>query len=178
MMGVYEICYPRMTKVNTDKDIMDFVKSILSTGIAGGSIDLYLNVLDENYDASKFVYRGSNSEDLVVKLFDLSLTSTITHISSVLGGFYQLADNGMRNAISGVEICIKPFEDGQTNITSKLVDFFHLLVDQYGLEQLKEPLRSKKPKFEVYTNPYLGVPIHTMIERNIWDYFEGNEDEG
>lgn len=163
--------------VDIDLDIIRTVKDVLLHGRAGYAIDLDLVVLGKPKDFGQmFRYSNTNCDSMMEMLFDLSLTSSVSSMGVNGGPYHVKDDNGAPFGVTSIELVVDESKDGTTNITPRLVEFLRTMVDPYGLERLKEPFRPKQPKFEVYTDPYVGVPIHTMFEWNIWDYFEGEND--
>jgi hypothetical protein len=124
-------------KFDTDKDIIAFVKNLFAQNMIGSSVQLFFNVNELNekgeFDPPKvFKYAQNNMDDMVVKLFDLSLTSKISYVSPGMMWYDQF---------SAFDLIVVPSMDYQTNITAKLIDFFKVLVDPYALDYLKEPFR-------------------------------------
>ena len=157
-------------KFDTDNDIIAFVKSMFVWNRIASSLILFFSLNEPNgkgeFDPPKvFKYAENNVDDMVVKLFDLSLTSKISAVypSREWCGKY-----------GGFDMVIVPSMDGQTNITAKLIDFFKVLVDPYALDYLKEPFSrdywTKRRWPEVSFN---GVPIAiAQPELNFWERLE------
>ena len=156
-------------KFDTDKDIIAFVKNLFLKDRIASSLLLFfsLNELNgqEEFDPPNvFKYAENNVDDMVVKLFDLSLTSKISAVypSREWCGKY-----------GGFDMVVVPSMDGQTNITAKLIDFFNVLVNPFALDYLKEPF---KGQFKQMCNPLnygefaYGYGIVTPY--NPWEQFE------
>ncbi len=158
--------------VESDKDIIAFVKNLFLKDRVASSVKLFFSVNEingkEEFDPPKvFKYAQNNADDMMMKLFDLSLTSKISSV-------YPSMDwNGEYGAF---DIIVVPSMDGQTNITPNLIDFFKVLVDPFALDCLKEPFRGK-----------LGCSVQStclgdfssssssstlLIPYNLWEQFE------
>lgn len=158
-------------KFDTDKDIIAFAKSLfLKDRIAYSLILRFsLNELDmkgEFIPPKVFKYSEDEVDDMVVKLFDLSLTSKISSVfpSREWCGKY-----------AGFDMVIVPSMDGRTNITAKLIDFFKVLVNPFALDCLKEPFRGNL--VEQYNPPAWGdfsAPL-TPYPCNPWEQFEDGD---
>ena len=154
-------------KFDTDKDIIAFAKNLFLKNRIASSLVLFfsLNELNgkEEFDPPKvFKYAENNVDDMVVKLFDLSLTSKICSV-------YPSMDwNGQYGAF---DMIVVPSIDGQTNITSKLIDFFKVLVNPFALDYLKEPFRGNC--VVQYNPPSLGDFFAPLTLYNPWEQFEG-----
>jgi hypothetical protein len=153
-------------KFDTDKDIIAFAKSLFLKNRIASSLILFfsLNELNgkEEFDPPKvFKYAENNVDDMVVKLFDLSLTSKISAVypSREWCGKY-----------GGFDMVIVPSRDCQTNITSKLIDFFQVLVNPFALDYLKEPFRGNL--VEQYNPPSWGDFFAPLTPYNPWEQFE------
>lgn len=164
-----------MCNIREDLDVIREVRKAMEEGNVSSSIDIILDVYDGSGEYDRFKFWQGNMDDMVVKLFDLSMTSNFTSIAPQYGGYYCVADNGMRNGIHQFEFRVVPSEDHSTNITPKLVEFLKMLVDPFELDRLKESLR-EWGKQEYRVQPY-GMFITLLDRLNIWDYFERNEDE-
>ena len=156
-------------KFDTDKDIIAFAKSLFLKDRIASSLILFfsLNELNgkEEFDPPKvFKYAENNVDDMVVKLFDLSLTSKISSV-------YPSMDwNGQYGAF---DMIVVPSRDCQTNITSKLIDFFQVLVNPFALDYLKEPFR--KNCVVQYNPPNYGEFAYgygIVTPYNPWEQFE------
>ena len=158
-------------KFDTDKDIIAFVKNLFSTNRIASSLILFfsLNELNgkEEFDPPKvFKYAENNADDMVVKLFDLSITSKI-------GSVFPSMD--WTGGYGAFDLVVVPSMDGQTNITAKLIDFFHLLVTPWGLEKLKEPFNMNNWKMPEITSGYGSSKFIMMPPPNIWELLEGED---
>ena len=158
-------------KFDTDKDIIAYVKSLFLKNRIASSLILFfsLNELNgkEEFDPPKvFKYAENNVDDMVVKLFDLSLTSKISSVypSQEWCGKY-----------GGFDMVVVPSRDCQTNITSKLIDFFHLLVTPYGLDKLEEPFNMNYWKIPEIPSGYGSGQFIMMPPPNIWEWLEADE---
>ena len=154
-------------KFDTDKDIIAFVKNLFVHDRIASSLILFfsLNKLGrkEEFEPPKvFKYAENNVDDMVVKLFDLSLTSKIVSVfpSREWCGKY-----------GGFDMVVVPSMDYQTNITAKLIDFFKVLVDPYALDYLKEPFRGNC--VVQYNPPAWGDFFAPLTPYNPWEQFEG-----
>lgn len=153
-------------KFDTDNDIIAFAKSLFLKNRIASSLILFfsLNELNgkEEFDPPKvFKYAENNVDDMVVKLFDLSLTSKISSV-------YPSMDwNGQYGAF---DLIVVPSMDYQTNITAKLIDFFRVLVDPYSLDYLKEPFR--RNCVVQYNQPAWGDFFAPLTPYNPWEQFE------
>ena len=153
-------------KVDTDNDIISFAKNLFLKNRIASSLILFfsLNELNgkEEFDPPKvFKYAENNVDDMVVKLFDLSLTSKISSV-------YPSMDwNGQYGAF---DMIVVPSMDCQTNITSKLIDFFQVLVNPFALDYLKEPFRGNC--VVQYNPPAWGDFFAPLTPYNPWEQFE------
>ena len=156
-------------KFDTDKDIIAFVKNLFLKDRIASSLLLFfsLNELNgkEEFDPPKvFKYAENNVDDMVVKLFDLSLTSKISSV-------YPSMDwNGEYGAF---DMIVVPSTDGQTNITSKLIDFFQVLVNPFALDYLKEPFKGQFK--QMYNPPTWGDFLAPLTPYNPWEQFEDGD---
>ena len=153
-------------KFDTDKDIIAYVKSLFVWNRIASSLILFfsLNELGRKgeFEPPKvFKYAQNNVDDMVVKLFDLSLTSKI---SSVYPSREWCGKYG------GFDMIVVPSRDCQTNITAKLIDFFKVLVDPYALDYLKEPFRGNC--VVQYNPPAWGDFFAPLTPYNPWEQFE------
>ena len=152
-------------KFDTDKDIIAFVKKLFLKNMIGSSVQLFFNVNELNgkgeFDPPKvFKYAQNNADDMVVDLFDLSLTSKISSVSPGMMWFGQF---------SAFDLIVVPSMDGQTNITAKLIDFFKVLVNPFALDCLKEPFKQMDnlPNYGEFAYEY-GI----VTPYNPWEQFE------
>ena len=153
-------------KFDTDNDIISFVKNLFLKDRIASSLTLFfsLNELNgkEEFDPPKvFKYAQNNVDEMAVKLFDLSFTSRISSV------FPSMDWNGEYGAI---DMVVVPSRDCQTNITSKLIDFFQVLVNPFALDCLKEPFR--KNMVVQYNPPALGDFFAPLTPYNPWEQFE------
>lgn len=155
-------------KFETDKDIIAFAKSLFAQDRIASSLILFfsLNELGRKGEFEPprvFKYAENNVDDMVVKLFDLSLTSKISSVfpSREWCGKY-----------AGFDMVVVPSRDCQTNITAKLIDFFQVLVNPFALDSLKEPFRGScvvqynPPAWGDFSAPLTPYPC------NPWEQFE------
>ena len=153
-------------KFDTDNDIIAYVKSLFLKNRIASSLTLFfsLNELGRKgeFEPPKvFKYAQNNVDDMVVKLFDMSLTSRISSVfpSSEWRGKYDEFD-----------LIVVPSMDCQTNITAKLIDFFKVLVNPFALDYLKEPFRGN---CVVQCNPPAwGDFFAPLTPYNPWEQFE------
>jgi len=153
-------------KFDTDNDIVAFVKDLFVKKMIGSSVQLFFNVNELNgkgeFDPPKvFKYAQNNADDMVVDLFDLSLTSKISSVSPGMMWYGQF---------SAFDMIVVPSMDGQTNITAKLIDFFKVLVNPFALDCLKEPFRGNL--VERFNPPTCGDFFAPLTPYNPWEQFE------
>ena len=156
-------------KFETDNDIIAYVKNLFSGNRIASSVQLFFSVIEpegkEGLDPSKvFKYTQNNADDMVVKLFDMSLTSRISSV------FPSMEWNGQCGAF---DMVVVPSMDCQTNITAKLIDFFKVLVNPFALDYLKEPFRGNL--VERYNSPTFGDFFVPLTPYNPWEQFEDGE---
>ncbi len=157
-------------KFDTDKDIIAFVKNLFAHDRIASSLILFFSVskLDRNegFDPLKvFKYAQNNVDDMVVKLFDLSLTSKISYVFPTMP---------WRREYGAFDMSVVPSRDGQTNITPKLIDFFQVLVNPFALDYLKKPFR--EGWVSQYSPSIWGESNFAPVTHyNPWEQFE-NED--
>ena len=153
--------------VESDKDIIAFVKNLFLKNRIASSVKLFFSVNEingkEEFDPPKvFKYAQNNADDMMMKLFDLSLTSKISSV------FPSMDWNGQYSAF---DIIVVPSMDGQTNITPNLIDFFKVLVDPFALDCLKEPFRENW--VVQYNPPALGDFSSSLLTPyNLWEQFD------
>ena len=163
--------------VNTDIDIIRYVKKEMMKGNLGQFIELNVYVRNEDKVTSEvFKYDELNIDEMPPMLFDLSITRRIGAIYACYGFWEHKRDNGGHSAIIGFDIMVDESKDGQTNITAKLLDFFHLIVTPYGLEKLKEPFNRNYWKMPEITSGYLSGQFIMMPPPNIWEWLEADEE--
>lgn len=153
-------------KFDTDKDIIAFVKSLFLKDRIASSLILFFNLNEPNgkgeFDLPKvFKYAENNVDDMVVKLFDLSIMSKISSV------FPSMDWKGQYGAF---DMVVVPSMDGQTNITAKLIDFFKVLVNPFALDYLKEPFRGNC--VVQYNPPTWGDFFAPLTPYNPWEQFE------
>ena len=154
---------------DTDKDIIAFAKNLFLKDRIASSLLLFFSLNEPNgkgeFDPPKvFKYAENNVDDMVVKLFDLSLTSKI---SSVYPSREWCGKYG------GFDMVVVPSMDGQTNITSKLIDFFKVLVNPFALDYLKEPFKGQFK--QMYNPPTWGDFLAPLTLYNPWEQFEDGD---
>ena len=163
--------------VNTDIDIIRYVKKEMMKGNLGQFIELNVYVRNEDKVTSEvFKYDELNIDEMPPMLFDLSITRRIGAIYACYGFWEHKRDNGGHSAIIGFDIMVDESKDGQTNITAKLLDFFHLIVTPYGLEKLKEPFNRNYWKMPEITSGYLSGQFIMMPPPNIGEWLEADEE--
>ena len=150
-------------KFDTDKDIISFVKNLFVQDRIASSLILFFSLnklgMKGEFEPPKvFKYAENNVDDMMVKLFDLSLTSKISAVypSREWCGKY-----------GGFDMVVVPSMDYQTNITAKLIDFFKVLVDPYALDYLKEPFRGNY--VVQYNPPTWGDFFAPLTPYNPWE---------
>jgi hypothetical protein len=153
-------------KFDTDNDIIAFAKNLFAQNRIASSVKLFFNVnelgREEEFDPPKVVkYVQNNVDEMVVKLFDLSLTSKISSV------FPSMEWNGEYGAFAMVVV---PSMDGQTNITAKLIDFFKVLVNPFAIDYLKEPFR--EDRVVQYNPPTWNDFYAPLTPYNPWEQFE------
>ena len=131
-------------RVNTDIDIIRYVKKEMMKGDLGQFIELNIYVGNKDGVTSEvFKYDERNIDNMPPKLFDLSFTRRIVAIYACYGFWEHKSDNGGHSAIIGFDIMVDESKDMQTNITAKLLDFFKVLVNPFALDCLKEPFQEE-----------------------------------
>ena len=163
-------------KFETDKDIVAYVKDLFSQNRIASSLILFFSLNETGLNGEfvppkVFKYAGNNVDDMVVKLFDMSLTSKICSV------FPSMDWNGQCGAL---DLTVVPSTDGQTNITSNLIEFFKCLTDPYFVEKLKEPFRPQEEivrdwKIGDYLSPFDFPILSPLSPFNPWMMFEDDE---
>ena len=156
------------SEIETDNDIIAYVKNLFTQNRIASSVQLFFNLYElggkEEFDPPKvFKCAQNNVDEMVVKLFDLSLTSKISSV------FPSMPCYGQCGAF---DMVVVPSLDGQTNITEKLIDFFKVLVNPFALERLKEPFRGNPVAH--FNLPSLNVFSSAVLTPfNPWEAFVG-----
>ena len=155
-------------KINTDREIFGYVKNLMRDCSFDDIIDIYFTCpsQDESIGSSRFCI--NNVDELVGKLFDLSLTKRVSAIQA-FGGKYGY--------VTAFEVVLSESSDHQTNITPRMIDFFRMIVDPFSRDTLVEALKPKPQSMEDdclnWADKFIIAPI---VERNPWEYFEGEGD--
>ena len=162
-------------RFETDKDIVAYVKDLFSKNRIASSLILFFSLNETGLNGEfvppkVFKYGQNNVDDMVVKLFDMSLTSKISSVSSSMDW------NGKYGAL---DLIVVPSTDGQTNITSNLIEFFKWLVDPYFVEKLTESFRPQEIvrdwKIGDYISPFDFPVLSPFSPFNPWKMFEDDE---
>lgn len=149
--------------VETDKDVYRYVKDIMRVYRFDNIFDIYLTCLSQTGVTYSCKFNVSNIEELVGKMFDFSMSKRVSEII-VYGSKFGYA--------SSFEIVLSESSDHQTNITSRMIDFFKFIVDPFSRDTLVEALKPKPQAMEDYLNWNGKFIIAPMVETNPWDYFE------
>jgi hypothetical protein len=155
-------------KVETDKDIVRYVKDIMRVYRFENIFDIYLTCLSQSgvTASHKFNFNVSNIDELVGKMFDFSMSKRVSEI---------LAYGSKCGYLSAFEIVFSESSDHQTNITPRMIDFFRMIVDPFSRDILAEALRPLKPQpmeeddYLNWNERFIAAP---MVETNPWEYFE------
>lgn len=155
--------------INTDREIFVYVKNLMRDCQFDNIIDIYFTCpsQDESIGANKFCM--NNVDELVGKMFDLSLSKRVSAIQA-FGGKYGY--------VTAFEVVLSESSDHQTNITPRMIDFFKMIVDPFSRDVLVEALKPPKPPpmEEDYLNWNERFIIAPVVEKNPWEYFEGEGD--
>ena len=153
--------------INTDRELFGYVKNLMRDCQFDDRIDIYFTCpsQDEGIGANRFCI--NNVDELVGKMFDLSLTKRVSDILS-FGSKY--------GCVSAFEIALSESSDHQTNITPRMIDFFKMIVDPFSRDVLVEALKPKPQPMEDYLNWDGKFIIAPVVEKNPWEYFEGEGD--
>lgn len=87
----------------------------------GVSVCLDVHVGEHEDLVESFISPSDKVDDLIGRLFDLSLTHSVTRLSRIL----HVSDR-----VAGYVFQLKPSHDHQTNITPELLESLHDLVEQ------------------------------------------------
>lgn len=151
-------------KIKTDRELFGYVKNIMRDCQFDNIIDIYFTCpsQDESIGSSRFCI--NNVDELVGKMFDLSLTKRVSDI---------LAFGSRYGYVTAFEVVIEESPDHQTNITPQMVDFFRMILDPFSRDVLVEALKPKpQPMEDDYLNWDGRFIIAPMVERNPWECFE------
>ena len=154
--------------INTDREIFGYVKNLMRDCRFDDIIDIYFTCpsQDESIGSSRFCI--NNVDELVGKMFDLSLTKRVSAIQA-FGGKYGY--------VTAFEVVVEESPDHQTNITPRMIDFFKMIVDPFSRDVLVEALKPKpQPMEDDYLNWDGRFILSPVVEKNPWDYFEGEGD--
>lgn len=87
-----------------------------------GAVSVCLDVHAGDADlVESFIFNSDKVDDLIGRLFDLSLTHSITRLSRIL----HVSDR-----VAGYVFQLKPSHDHQTNITPELLESLQGLIEQ------------------------------------------------
>ena len=154
--------------INVDREIFGYVKNLMRDCQFDNIIDIYFTCpsQDESIGSSRFCI--NNVDELVGKMFDLSLSKRVSAIQA-FGGKYGY--------VTAFEVVLSESSDHQTNITPRLIDFFRMIVDPFSRDVLVEALKPKpQPMEDGYLNWDGKFIIAPVVEKNPWEYFEGEGD--
>ena len=87
----------------------------------GASVCLDVHVGEREDLVESFIFHSAKVDDLIGRLFDLSLTHSITRLSRIL----HVSDR-----VAGYVFQLKPSHDHQTNITPELLESLQDLIGQ------------------------------------------------
>ena len=154
--------------INTDRELFGYVKNLMRDCQFDDRIDIYFTCpsQDESIGANRF--NIDNVDELVGKMFDLSLSKRVSAIRA-FGSKYGY--------VTAFEVVLSESSDHQTNITPRMIDFFKMIVDPFSRDVLVEALKPPKPPpMEDYLNWDGKFIIAPVVEKNPWEYFEGEGD--
>ena len=154
-------------KVETDKDIVRYVKDIMRVYQFENIFDIHLTRLSQTGITDSHKFNVSNIDELVGKMFDFSMSKRVSEI---------IAYGSKCCYVSAFEIVISESIDHQTNITPRMIDFFRMIVDPFSRDTLVEALKPKPQPMEDYLNLNGRFIIAPLRETNPWDYFEYDGD--
>ena len=150
-------------KIKTDKDVFAYVKNIMREYRFDNILDIWFKFPSMGGVAESRRFNMNNVEELVGEMFDFSIFKRVSEIRSFASNYDHVA---------AFEISLSESSDHQTNITSKMIEFFKMIVDPFSRETLVEALKPKPPKMEDYLDWNGRFMIAPMVETNLWDYFE------
>ena len=172
--------------INTDREIFGYVKNLMRDCRFDDIIDIYFTCpsQDEGIGANRF--NIDNVDELVGKMFDLNRFN-IDNVDELVGKMFDLsltkrvsaihAFGGKYGYVTAFEVVFSESSDHQTNITPRMIDFFRMIVDPFFRDTLVEALKPKpQPMEEDYLNWDGKFIIAPMVEKNPWEYFEGEGD--
>lgn len=153
-------------KVETDKDIVSYVKDIMCVYQFENIFSIHLTCPSRkrSIDSSRFCI--NNVDELAGKMFDLSLSKRVSEI---------LAYGNKCGWLSSFEIVLSESSDHQTNITPRMIDFFKLIINPFSRDTLVEALKPKPQAMEDYLNWDGRFIFAPMVETNPWYYFETDD---
>lgn len=154
--------------INTDRELFGYVKNLMRDCRFDDRIDIYFTCPSQDESIGSNRFNIDNVDELVGKMFDLSLSNRVSDILS-FGSRY--------GCVSAFEVVFSESSDNQTNITPRMIDFFRTIVDPFSRDILMEALRPKPQPMEDYLNWDGKFIIAPIVERNPWDYFECEGDE-
>ena len=152
----------------TDRDIVRYVKDIMRVYQFDNSLDIYFTCPFQNGSIGSSRFCINNVDELAGKMFDLSLSKRVSAIQA-FGGKYGY--------VTAFEVVLSESSDHQTNITPRMIDFFKMIVDPFSRDVLVEALKPKpQPMEEDYLNWNERFIVAPIVEKNPWEYFEGEGD--
>jgi hypothetical protein len=107
--------------INADREVFGYVKNLMRDCQFDNIIDIYFTCpsQDEGIGSSRFCI--NNVDELVGKMFDLSLSKRVSAIHSFASDYCHL---------SAFEISLSESSDHQTNITPELLESLQNLIGQ------------------------------------------------
>ena len=153
--------------VETDRDIVRYVKDIMRVYQFDNIIDIYFTCPFQNGSIGSSRFCINNVDELAGKMFDLSLSKRISEI---------IAYGSKCGWLSAFEIVLSESSDHQTNITPRMIDFFSQIMNPFSRNTLVEALKPKPQPMEDYLNWNGRFIIAPLRETNPWDYFETDGD--
>ena len=105
----------------------DIEHAVFSYGGVSVCLDVHVGECEDLIES--FIFNSDKVDDLIGRLFDLSLTHSITRVSRIL----HVSDR-----VAGYVFQLKPSHDHQTNITPELLESLHGLVEQSGKHWLAD----------------------------------------
>ena len=165
----------------TDREIIDFIKKDI---INGWTADFLVLDIDDKTDGRLYCFSEYCLDEMFKTLFDISLTKKVIGVQGVVhnpsrldASSSKMAYNGSPAPIIGYSLVVTESQDGQTNITPKLMKFIETIMNRYLLSRLAFPMRhSREIEFHNFD---IGEFIH-MPPDDPWDAVEAylrDEDE-
>ena len=100
-------------KVNADKDVFGYVKIMMRNCQFDDNLEICLACPSQNESIGSSRFCINNADELVGKMFDLSLTKRVSDILS-FGSRYGY--------VTAFEVVVEESPDHQTNITPEFLD--------------------------------------------------------